>query len=527
MDAVQSNYQYIKSKILPGSVLYAVVKSDAYGHGIQEIGKVLSAAGCRYFAVDEPREGIKLRNVGIDGEILLMNPIPEWMSEIAVRNDLSVSVIHNSILDPLEEAAARMQKVCRIHFNVNLGLHRMGISPSKLLKVAREAFSKSHLKLEGLFGQPRDPESALEGYETLKKQYEHLIHHGMTPKHLHFSNSTTFLALPETARRGLRIGILIYGVLPPEQYRHKSVGILIKPAMRCFSELVQLRTLSKGSPIGYRSRSHVGRDTLVGTIPLGFSHGLDRKMTNSCAVLIRGQRAPLVGSISMNAAMVDVTDIPDIKIGDQVVVIGRQGNQEVDINDLAEGSGTIAAELMMRFGRGIPRHYSYGNHGELHHQVLIQQDESDIDLRYFQTEKDLPAWLNIHDIIHFIEDHSDEDDLSIDEIGAAIEYALSTKAGGSGFLLVGTRKKRIAGLIVMIQTKTQGFLPENVIMYLSFNSATQQAGLITRLINEAVQSVQGDVTVRITNSEDTRKIYIQAGFVLTKMEVLLKKGAVK
>jgi alanine racemase len=213
LDAVKNNYRYLKSQLPPGSVFFAVLKSDAYGHDLTEVSKVLSQSGCRHFAVESPQEGIRLRNQGITGEILLMNPIPIWMAELSVRHDLSVSVIHESILQSLQEAASLMGKMCRIHLNVNIGLNRMGIAPSNILKIAKEAVSKSHIEIEGLFGQPRDSESALTSFEQLKAIYEKLKLNDLAPNYLHFANSITFLTHTETIADGVRLGILLYGEL--------------------------------------------------------------------------------------------------------------------------------------------------------------------------------------------------------------------------------------------------------------------------------------------------------------------------
>ena len=303
LDALKSNYKFLKSQLPKNIVFYTVLKSDAYGHGIKEVGKTLAGVGCKHFAVESPSEGISLRNEDISGEILLMNPIPEWMAELAVRQDLSVSVIHQSILQPLEDAAKSMNKRCKIHLNVNVGLNRMGIAPSKLLKIAKQANSKSHLKLEGLFAQPRDPDSAKNAFIRLKKIYDDLKTKGCAPKLLHFNNSTTFLAQPDTIANGVRLGILIYGVLPPEQFKEKQINLPIKPAMKLETKLVQVRSLQKGSRLGYHSRDKIDRDSIIGTIAIGYYHGLDRKITNGGYVLLRGKKAPFLGSISMNASM--------------------------------------------------------------------------------------------------------------------------------------------------------------------------------------------------------------------------------
>lgn len=356
LNAIKSNYLYLRSKLPDNCLFYAVIKSDAYGHGIVEVADTLAAAGCRHFALDTPQEGIHLRKNGFTGEILLLNPIPDWMSKTAIYYNLSVSVIDQSILEHLDSSAESMDRICKIHIAVNVGLNRLGISPSEIVSVAKQASSKSHLQLEGLYGQPRDPTSAKQSFKKLCSIYEKMKSEGIAPKHLHFANSTTFLAHPETTADGVRLGILLYGVIPPEQFSG-NVKIPVIPAMILQSRIVQIRELPEGSKIGYRAHQQTTRDSVIATIPFGYAQGLDGRIAGSGFVLINGRKAPFIGPISMNNANIDITDIPDVEIGDIVTLVGKQGDSEISINELAAKAGTISAELMMRFGKGVTRQF--------------------------------------------------------------------------------------------------------------------------------------------------------------------------
>ncbi|TFH46860.1 MAG: hypothetical protein E4G94_01455 [ANME-2 cluster archaeon] len=192
LNAIQSNYQYLKSKLPVDCVFYAVLKTDAYGHGIIEVSNALARVGCQHFAVDTPHEGIQLRKQGFAGEILLLNPIPGWMAETAVYHDLSVSVIHPSILDSLEKAAQNLEKKVKIHVAVNVGLNRLGISSSGLMEIVNKISSTPSLKFEGLYGQARDHTSAKQSYEQLCSLYRKLKSTGVVPKHLHFPTVQLF-----------------------------------------------------------------------------------------------------------------------------------------------------------------------------------------------------------------------------------------------------------------------------------------------------------------------------------------------
>lgn len=524
LEALKLNYQYLRSQIPPRAVFYSVLKSDAYGHGLKEIGKVLSESGCMHYAVESPQEGIRLRNEGITGEILLMNPIPTWMAELSVRHDLSVSVIHESVLQPLEDAARLLGKICRIHLNVNIGLNRMGVAPSKILKIAKEAASKTHIELDGLFGQPRDSISSLESFKHLKQIYEKLKSEDVAPYYLHFANSTTFLDHPETVADGVRLGILLYGVVPPEQYKIKTKLNQLNPVMSLKTEIVQIRQLPRGSKIGYRSKKQTERDLIIGTIPLGYNHGLDRKLSNGGYVLVHGKKAPFIGAISMNSSTVDITDIEDTKIGDEVLIIGRQGNQKININELAEKSDTIAAELMMRIGKSITRNYQMNKQNVTSEIVFEQEKTSDIHIRYIQTENELPEWMNVYDIVKFLQTHLVPFDDTKDVIYTAVEYALSVHPSGNGFILLATIDENLLGIIVCIQIDKVGIIPENLIVYVCVHQNYQGKGLGSRLIREAIDCVDGDVKLHVEKTNPAIKLYKKLGFKDDYIEMRFLKG---
>lgn len=524
LEAVKYNYRYIKSQLPPGALFYAVLKSDAYGHGLVEIGKVLSQSGCMHFAVESPQEGIRLRSKGITGEILLMNPIPTWMAELSVRHDLSVSVIHESILQPLEDAAELMGKICRIHLNVNVGLNRMGAAPSKTLKLAREAASKPHLKLEGLFGQPRDSASAPGSFKNLVSIYEKLKTADTAPIYLHFANSTTFLAHPDTAADGVRLGILLYGIQPPEQAGEKTRLTKLKPAMSLKTEIVQIREVSKGSKIGYRSNEKTDRDVVIGTVPIGYNHGLDRKLLKGGRLIVHGRKAPFIGAISMNSCTIDITGIDNVKIGDEVVIMGKQGKQEIGINELARQSDTIAAELMMRFGKSIARNYQV-NQEEVKAEIVVEQEKTnDFFIRYFQTENELPGWINVFDIVNFLQTHLAPYDDPKDVIATAVDYALSSHPGGKGFILLATVDKKLLGAAVCIQIDKVGIIPENLIVYVCVHRNYRRKGLGSRLIQEAIDCAEGDVKLHLENTNPAKKLCKKLGFRDDYIEMRFLKG---
>ncbi|MFW6124152.1 MAG: alanine racemase [Acidobacteriota bacterium] len=524
LDALRSNYKLLRSKIPEQCPFFAVVKADAYGHGIRDVTKVLSEAGCTHYAVESPQEAIRIRNQGIKDEILLLNPIPDWMAALSVRHDLSVSVIHPSILDPLEKAAKEMEKICLIHLNVNVGLNRLGIAPSKLISVAEQVASKPHLKLEAVFGQPRTPETALIAFRQLKQSYESLKSHDLNPGYYHFANSPAFLSHPETRKEGVRLGILLYGVLPMEQYREEDLSIKVRPVMKLTTELVQVRTLPKGSQIGYHSNKKTEKEKKIGIIPVGYYHGLKRKMTRKAYVLIRGEKAYFESGISMNSSTIDLTHIPNSRIGDKVTIIGRQGNKQIRVNDLAESSGTIGAEIMMSFGKSIIRTYKYSDKNHKVQVKLKQKKKGDIIIRYSRTIKELPDWISYSEIASFLKDNLKPHKKLESRIYKTLDYALSSNPRGTGFVILASREKNILGVAVCIRTDTSGFIPENILAHLCVHKDYRNKGIGARLLREVIACSEGPIKAHVRKNNPAATFLKKFGFKQDYLEMRLQKG---
>ncbi len=524
LDRLAANWAHLRSRLARHRAMYAVVKADAYGHGIEEVGRTLAATGCRHFAVESPQEGMQLRRMGIDGEVLLLNPIPAWMSEMAVFYDLSVTVIHPSILPALQEASRTQDKRCRVHLNVNVGLHRLGIAPSRLLRVAKDVVSRPELELEGLMAQPRDDKNALPGFEKLNLMHDLLADHGIVPRRLHFANSTVLLTHPETMADGARIGILLYGVLPPEQYGRSDLHLHIEPVMALTTSVVQTRDLPAGSRIGYRARSRTTRDSVIGTIPIGYSHGLDRTLAKGGHVLVRGALAPFVGAISMNSATIDLTDVDGARIGDRVTVIGRDGDHEIVINDLASHSSTISAELMVRFGSGIARRYTASELNGSGNGKAIRVADG-VRLRVVHAQKDLPAGADARHIIAFLESHLAPHDDPEDVIREALDYSLSSYRGGDGFVVLATEGSKIVGALTCARTGTAGFIPENVIGYVCVHRDRRGEGIGRSLLETAIGSVEGDFKLHVANENPAHAFYEKLGFRSDYKEMRLLRGS--
>lgn len=517
LDAIASNYHFIRSTIPDGSTIYAVLKADAYGHGIQEVGACLADQGCNHFAVESPQEGIQLRQAGIAGEILIMNPIPEWMAELVVSHDLSPSIIHPSIIDPLNETAKNHNVICRVHLNLNVGLHRMGIAPSKIKKIVEQLTGCSHLEFAGLYGQPRDPESVPAAFQKIIDVRNNLDQEGLGPEHVHFANSATYLTHPETVKLGLRIGILLYGILPPEQAKNLKDFEHFKPAMKLTSRIVQLRQLKKGSLIGYRTRKRTSRDSVIATIPIGYAHGLDRTMTRKGHVLIQGKPAPFMGPISMNAATVDVTDIPDSQLGMSVDLVGTDQNK-LNLNQQAQSAGTIAADLMTRFGAGVEREFLYREYRSSISKTIKLENKVAANIYTVRSEGELPRRLTTADIIEFLENNMESPGDDKDTYISAVSHALSRQSD-LNFLIIAVVDKKLAGTLVNIRTNTEGFIPDNIFVYICTKKGYPKDEIAKHMIKVALQTCKGPVKIHVKPENPGIQLYEKLGFVQEYIEM--------
>jgi alanine racemase len=352
------NYKRIRRTIHKKVTLFAVLKSDAYGHGLLKCARAIAKAGCEHFAVESMREAILLRRSGIKGEILLMNPLNRSEILEAVEEDISLSVIEIDSLDLIDTIAQTVGRPCKIHLTVNLGINCLGIDPDEIRNVAIKAFSLPYIEPMSIYGEPGDYHSAQSSFFLLEEIYSELAKEDIAPPFFHFANSSIYLDRPNLLKGGVRMGILMYGVLPPEQWLEGDEIIPFKPVMSLTSSIVNLKKISLESKLTMGDESGSTEEKIIATIPIGYSHGLDRKLSEKGEVLVLGKRAPFTGIITMNSSTVDVTEIAGVKSGDLVTILGSDIDESIPVNYLAENSSTISGEVLTRLGKGVTKYYN-------------------------------------------------------------------------------------------------------------------------------------------------------------------------
>lgn len=366
LDAVLYNMESMHKKLKPGTKIAAVVKADAYGHGAVEISRVLENLPYLWgYAVATSNEAMQLVEAGRKKPIIILGlSFPEQFEEI-VENDLRPAVCTYETAQALSDIAAEKNKVCRIHIKVDTGMSRIGfqVTPESADTVAR--ISKlPNIMIEGIFTHfaRADELSKAPAYEQFK-QFEKMIamveEKGVQIPLKHCSNSAGIVEIPECNMDMVRAGITLYGLWPSEEVDKTKISL--KPVMSLRSRVAYVKELLPGRQISYGGTFTVKKKMTVATVPVGYGDGYARGLSNKGWVLIKGQKAPICGRVCMDQCMVDVTDIPGVKIGDTVTLLGKDADEEITMEQLGELSGRFNYEFACLITPRVPRIYHKNN----------------------------------------------------------------------------------------------------------------------------------------------------------------------
>lgn len=366
LDAVLYNMESMHKKLKPGTKIAAVVKADGYGHGAVEISRVLENLPYLWgYAVATSNEAMQLVEAGRKKPIIILGlSFPEQFEEI-VENDLRPAVCTYETAQALSDIAAEKNKVCRIHIKVDTGMSRIGfqVTPESADTVAR--ISKlPNIMIEGIFTHfaRADEASKAPAYEQFK-QFEKMIamveEKGVQIPLKHCSNSAGIVEIPECNMDMVRAGITLYGLWPSEEVDKTKISL--KPVMSLRSRVAYVKELLPGRQISYGGTFTVKKKMTVATVPVGYGDGYARGLSNKGWVLIKGKKAPICGRVCMDQCMVDVTDIPGVKIGDTVTLLGKDADEEITMEQLGELSGRFNYEFACLITPRVPRIYHKNN----------------------------------------------------------------------------------------------------------------------------------------------------------------------
>ncbi len=360
LDAFASNVSNLKSSLSDNVLLMAVIKADAYGHGAVEIANVALASGADWLGVATPDEGRQLRETGIDAPILVLSGSMEQGMSIVVENDLRLTVFNEGGLWRLDKEAKRQGKRVLVHLKVDTGMNRVGVhKPKRLVDVLNRINQCTNLELEGMFTHFATSDDEDKSFTELQNQrfmeaVAKTRELGHNPKILHAANSAAILDMPNTHYDMVRAGIAMYGCYPSQAVK-KDVKLL--PVMTWKTVILHVKKVPKGETISYGRTITTERDSFIATIPIGYGDGYKRLLSNCAYVLVNGQKAPVMGRVCMDQTMIDVTDVKDVLPGDEVVLLGKQGDLEVTPDEMAEWAQTISYEILLSISQRVPRVY--------------------------------------------------------------------------------------------------------------------------------------------------------------------------
>ena len=338
----------------------AVVKADAYGHGAVPVSKAALEAGATWLGVAVPEEAVPLRAAGITSRILVLGPIAPDQADLVVALDLDQTVCDPSLAEAVDRVARARGRVISLHLKVDTGMHRVGIRPQQVQSVAERIAALRSVRLVGLMthlaaAEAEDPAFAREQLARFAEAERGLAAAGVRVSVRHAANSAALIFLPEARLDLVRPGIMLYGCHPRGRQRH--IEPLLTPALRLRTVISHIQQVARGDSVSYGRTFVAPRDLCVATLPVGYADGYGRLLSNQGHVLIRGLRVPIVGRVCMDMTMVDATRASGARVGDEVVLIGRQGAEEITADDVAELQGTISYEVLCRIGPRVPRIY--------------------------------------------------------------------------------------------------------------------------------------------------------------------------
>ena len=371
LDAVEANFKAMKQKLKPGTQMIAVIKADGYGHGAVPIARLVEGYDYIWgFAVAAPEEAVELREAGIKKPILILGLVfPEYYEEMAAL-DIRIPVMDEESAVLFAQAAGKTGHTARVHIPIDTGMSRIGLPPEKeSTEIIRRIMSVPGLEAEGMFthfarADETDPDPAYVQLERFNRLSGMLAEEGIHIPLLHASNSAGIMRVPEAHFGLVRAGISIYGIYPSDEVERDSMPL--QPAMSLKSHVTLVKDIAPGAEVSYGGTFKAGRPVRLATIPVGYADGYPRQLSNKGWVLIHGQKAFIRGRVCMDQMMVDVSGIPGVKAGDEAVLMGRDGEEEITADILGSLSGRFPYELVCCINKRVPRIYIY--HGK--EQVL-------------------------------------------------------------------------------------------------------------------------------------------------------------
>lgn len=370
--AIDYNIKQIRQLLKPQTKIIAVVKSNAYGHGVFEVALQAIRSGADMLGVVNSDEALYLRKKGIIRPIVVMSGVnKEDMVDLAKHKVAVVIYNRKSFLDASRASAIAGEKLM-VHLKLDTGINRLGFSVEEAIKVVKSIMRHRYLKLEGLWTHLASVEELNKSYtKTQLLQFDKLLARlakaGIKLEkipYLSTAASAAAMLMSEARYTAVRLGIAMYGLWPSRgvevwsKKEFKSKKLKLKPVLRFRTKLISVKRISAGSYVGYGCGFQAIKPMILGVVPVGYAEGIDRKLSSMGFMLIKGAVTPIVGRVCMNMTILDISKRPKSKPGDEVVIIGQSKNKQIMASDVADLAGTINYEVTTRIPESIPRFYS-------------------------------------------------------------------------------------------------------------------------------------------------------------------------
>jgi len=356
LGAIAHNVRQIRKVTASNAQICAVVKADAYGHGAVAVAGTVLQAGADRLAVAIINEALELRRAGFRVPILILGYTPACQAAMVVEQDITQTIFSIDSAQALSGAAASAGKIVNVHIKIDTGMGRIGIRPEDAGEFAAAVARLPGIRIEGVFSHfatadSRDKSFTYEQYKLFTAGLAYIGAKGITIPIRHIANSAAILDLPHMHLDMVRPGIILYGLWPSEEV---SQTIELKPAMKFKAHVGYIKDMPGNATISYGRTYRTSKLSRIATLPVGYADGWSRLLANKAAVFIRGQRAPLVGRVCMDQCMINVTHIPGVVPGDEVLLFG---GADLPVEEVAEHMGTINYEIVCMVGKRVPRLY--------------------------------------------------------------------------------------------------------------------------------------------------------------------------
>ncbi|GAB4523319.1 MAG: alanine racemase [Anaerolineae bacterium] len=357
LDAVAENVRTIRRLVGPGVQVMGVIKGNAYGHSLTHVARAAVAGGATMVGVACLSEALTLQDEGVTVPKLILGYTPPWLAEDAVRHYVRLTLFDLETAEALSQAARIAGIPARVHIKIDTGMGRLGVLPEEAVDFVTAVARMEGIEIEGLFTHFSTADEADKSYTRWQlRRFQEVLaaldERGIHVPLIHAANSAALLTVPESRFNMVRLGIAMYGLAPSPE---TPLPPGIRPALTWKTIIAQVKTLPPGSYVSYGNTYQTRGYERIAVIPVGYADGFRRAPTHWGEVLVHGKRAPIVGRVCMDQTMINVTHIPEARQGDEVVLIGRQGDDEITVDEVAERFGTINYEVVSTILARVPR----------------------------------------------------------------------------------------------------------------------------------------------------------------------------